>query len=147
MQPQQGQPQPPAQAASAAGGAASAASAATPAAAAAATAAPSPQSVGREFVRQYYTLLHQAPLHLHRFYSHNSSFIHGGLADSKNGGANGGGPDGGGSGGGGPSCEPVRGQQEIHQKIMQLNFRECHAKIRQVDAHSTLGSGVVVQVG
>lgn len=27
---------------------------------------PSPQSVGREFVRQYYTLLNQAPLHLHR---------------------------------------------------------------------------------
>ncbi len=27
---------------------------------------PSPQCVGREFVRQYYTLLNQAPLHLHR---------------------------------------------------------------------------------
>ena len=24
------------------------------------------------------------------------------------------------------------GQQDIHQKIMQLNFRDCHAKIRQV---------------
>jgi Ras GTPase-activating protein-binding protein 1 len=40
----------------------------------------------------------------------------------------------------------VKGQQEIHQKIMQLNFRDCHAKIRQVDAHNTLGNGVVVQV-
>jgi hypothetical protein len=29
-------------------------------------ASPSPQSVGREFVRQYYTLLNQAPAHLHR---------------------------------------------------------------------------------
>ena len=29
---------------------------------------------------------------------------------------------------------------------MQLNFRDCKAKIRQVDAHATLGSGVVVQV-
>lgn len=29
---------------------------------------------------------------------------------------------------------------------MQLNFRECKAKIRQVDAHHTIGSGVVVQV-
>ncbi len=28
---------------------------------------PSPQCVGREFVRQYYTLLNQAPLHLHRY--------------------------------------------------------------------------------
>ena len=36
---------------------------------------------GREFVRQYYTLLNKAPLHL--------------------------------------------GQQEIHQKIKQLNFRDC----------------------
>ena len=38
------------------------------------------------------------------------------------------------------------GQQEIHQKIMQLNFRDCHAKIRQVDSHETLANGVVVQV-
>jgi len=42
--------------------------------------------------------------------------------------------------------EPVHGQQEIHEKIMQLNFRDCKAKIRQVDAHATLASGVVVQV-
>lgn len=27
---------------------------------------PSPHVVGREFVRQYYTLLNQAPMHLHR---------------------------------------------------------------------------------
>ena len=38
------------------------------------------------------------------------------------------------------------GQQDIHQKIMQLNFRDCHAKIRQVDSHETLANGVVVQV-
>uniref|UniRef100_A0A0K2U9F2 Uncharacterized protein n=1 Tax=Lepeophtheirus salmonis TaxID=72036 RepID=A0A0K2U9F2_LEPSM len=91
---------------------------------------PSPQCVGREFVRQYYTLLNQSPLHLHRFYSHNSSFIHGGLSDGEE---------------EGPSL-PVRGQQEIHEKIMQLNFRDCHAKIRQVDAHATLDCGVVIQV-
>jgi len=90
---------------------------------------PSPQCVGREFVRQYYTLLNQAPLHLHRFYSHNSSFVHGGLDN-----------------GIGKEAEAVYGQQDIHQKIMQLNFRDCHAKIRQVDSHETLASGVVVQV-
>ena len=44
------------------------------------------------------------------------------------------------------NTDPVHGQQEIHQRIMQLNFRDCKAKIRQVDAHATLGSGVVVQV-
>ena len=72
----------------------------------------------------------------YRFYSSNSSFVHGGL-DAVNEGRDGGGKH---------SMEPVHGQQEIHQRIMQLNFRDCKAKIRQVDAHATLGSGVVVQV-
>jgi len=27
---------------------------------------PSPENVGREFVRQYYTLLNKAPVYLHR---------------------------------------------------------------------------------
>merc|ERR1719295_1934096 len=84
----------------------------------------SPQSVGREFVRQYYTMLNQAPLHLHRFYNTNSTFVHGGLDNP----------------------EPAYGQQEIHARITQLNFKDCHAKIRQVDAHATLENGVVIQV-
>jgi len=87
----------------------------------------SPQLVALEFVKQYYTLLNKAPLHLHRFYSGDSSFVHGGLDK-------------------GEKMQPVHGQQEIHKKIMQLNFRDCKAKIKQVDAHATLASGVVVQV-
>ncbi|XP_036345163.1 ras GTPase-activating protein-binding protein 2-like [Rhagoletis pomonella] len=82
---------------------------------------PSPQSVGREFVRQYYTLLNRAPNHLHRFYNNNSSFIHG-------------------------ESTLVVGQRNIHNRIQQLNFHDCHAKISQVDAQATLGNGVVVQV-
>ncbi|XP_013391571.1 ras GTPase-activating protein-binding protein 2-like isoform X1 [Lingula anatina] len=89
---------------------------------------PSPQCVGREFVRQYYTLLHEAPSYLHRFYSHNSSFVHGGVEKP------------------GEEQPPVMGQGEIHKKIMSLNFRDCHAKIRQVDSQATVGSAVVVQV-
>jgi len=88
---------------------------------------PTPQCVGREFVRQYYTLLNQAPLHLHRFYNAQSSFVHGGIDSAT-------------------EAEVVRGQQEIHQKIVQLNFKDCHAKIRKVDSHKTLAEGVVVQV-
>lgn len=84
--------------------------------------------VGREFVRQYYTLMHEAPQHLHRFYSQKSCFVHGGVEKP------------------GEENLPVCGQQDIHQKILALNFRDCHAKIRQVDSHPTLGSGVVVQV-
>lgn len=90
-------------------------------------ASPSPQSVGREFVRQYYTLLNQAPAHLHRFYNQNSSFVHGGLDTNR-------------------ESTPAIGQKQIHQKIQQLNFRDCHAKISQVDSQLTLQNGVVVQV-
>ncbi|CAL8106551.1 unnamed protein product [Orchesella dallaii] len=81
--------------------------------------------VGLEFVRQYYTVLNQGPLYLHRFYSDDSSFVHGVSArDSK----------------------VAYGQQEIHKRIQSLNFHNCHAKIRQVDSHETLGNGVVIQV-
>ncbi|KPP58647.1 ras GTPase-activating protein-binding protein 1-like [Scleropages formosus] len=89
---------------------------------------PSAQLVGREFVRQYYTLLNQAPDYLHRFYGKNSSYVHGGL-DSN-----------------GKPAEAVYGQAEIHKKVMALGFRDCHTKIRHVDAHATLSEGVVVQV-
>jgi len=71
--------------------------------------------VGLEFVRQYYTVLNQGPLYLHRFYSEDSSFVHGVNArDSK----------------------VVYGQQEIHKRIQALNFHNCHAKIKQVSFSS-----------
>ncbi|XP_056588414.1 ras GTPase-activating protein-binding protein 2-like [Triplophysa dalaica] len=89
---------------------------------------PSPLLVGREFVRQYYTLLNKAPDYLHRFYGRNSSYVHGGVDGS------------------GQPEEAVYGQAEIHTKVMSLQFSECHTKIRHVDAHATLGDGVVVQV-
>ncbi|XP_052005849.1 ras GTPase-activating protein-binding protein 1-like [Xyrauchen texanus] len=89
---------------------------------------PSAQLVGREFVRQYYTLLNQAPDYLHRFYGKNSSYVHGGLDNN------------------GKPVEAVYGQSEIHKKVMALSFRDCHTKISHVDAHATLNEGVVVQV-
>lgn len=89
---------------------------------------PSAQLVGREFVRQYYTLLNQAPDYLHRFYGKNSSYVHGGLDNN------------------GKPVEAVYGQSEIHKRVMALSFRDCHTKIRHVDAHATLNEGVVVQV-
>ncbi|XP_026056111.1 ras GTPase-activating protein-binding protein 2-like isoform X1 [Carassius auratus] len=89
---------------------------------------PSPLLVGREFVRQYYTLLNKAPDYLHRFYGRSSSYVHGGQDST------------------GKPQEAVYGQAEIHKKVMSLQFSECHTKIRHVDAHATLGDGVVVQV-
>lgn len=35
---------------------------------------------------------------------------------------------------------------EINNRILSLNFKDCHAKIRQVDSLETLDKGVVVQV-
>jgi Ras GTPase-activating protein-binding protein 1 len=92
-------------------------------------ATPSPQQVGREFVRQYYTVLHEAPQVLHRFYSSASTFLHGGVDRP-----------------GQTVEEPVVGQLEIDKKIRSLNFKDCHTKIRQVDSQATIGNGVVVQV-
>ena len=62
----------------------------------------------------------------YRFYSHNSSFMHGGTGQTMS--------------------EPIIGQENIHKKIKSLNFDDCHAKIRMVDAHATLSNGVVIQV-
>lgn len=62
------------------------------------------------------------------FYNNQSSFVHGGL-DPPN-----------------RETSPMIGQKQIHQKIQQLNFQDCHAKITQVDSQATLGNGVVVQV-
>jgi Ras GTPase-activating protein-binding protein 1 len=93
-------------------------------------ATPSPHQVGREFVRQYYTMLHEAPELLHRFYSSESRFVHGGVDQP----------------GLGSSDDSVVGQCEIDKKIKLLNFKDCHTKIRQVDSQSTIGNGVVVQV-
>ncbi|CAF0962240.1 unnamed protein product [Didymodactylos carnosus] len=89
---------------------------------------PSPFEVGRAFVHQYYTLLHQAPNLLHRFYSTDSTFIHGGVDRPGN------------------VEQPAVGPQDISRRITDLNLRDCHAKIRQVDSHPTIGDGVVVQV-
>ena len=36
--------------------------------------------------------------------------------------------------------------QAIHEKIKSLDLNQCHAKIKQVDSHSTLGNGIVIQV-
>lgn len=62
------------------------------------------------------------------FYNNSSSFLHEGL-DANN-----------------RDAQIVVGQKQIHNKIVQLNFLDCHAKISQVDAQATLGNGVVVQV-
>lgn len=86
----------------------------------------SPQCIGREFVRCYYTLLHDNPNKLHRFYLDQSTFVHGNQTDE--------------------TAECVSGQRAIHDKIMSLNFVDCRTKIKHVDSQPTIDNGVVVQV-
>lgn len=86
----------------------------------------SPQCIGREFVRCYYTLLHDNPNKLHRFYLDQSTFVHGNQTDE--------------------TAECVSGQRAIHEKIMSLNFEDCRTKIKHVDSQPTIDQGVVVQV-
>ncbi|KAH8247535.1 hypothetical protein KR038_005865, partial [Drosophila bunnanda] len=81
----------------------------------------SPQSVGCEFVRQYYTLLNMAPNKLHRFYNNHSSYTH-------------------------DDSQVVVGRQDIYNRIQQLNFKDCQANITRVDAQALLDDSVVVQV-
>jgi len=86
----------------------------------------SPQCIGREFVRCYYTLLHDNPNKLHRFYLDQSTFVHGNQTDE--------------------TAECVSGQRAIHEKILSLNFVDCRTKIKHVDSQPTIDNGVVVQV-
>ncbi|CAB4042006.1 ras GTPase-activating -binding 2-like isoform X1 [Paramuricea clavata] len=88
---------------------------------------PSADNVGCEFVRQYYTMLNKDPRQVHRFYSKDSVFFHGGPGNSH-------------------GKQPVVGQEEIYEQIEHLKFKDCYAKILQVDSQFTVGDSVVVQV-
>ena len=44
---------------------------------------------------------------------------------------------------GGTEAEEVMGQQQIHEKIVQLNFKDCHAKIRKVMIAFSLDSYLI----
>ncbi|GMS95687.1 hypothetical protein PENTCL1PPCAC_17862 [Pristionchus entomophagus] len=81
---------------------------------------PCATEIGREFVRQYYTILSEKPHDVHRFYSHESVFVHGEL-------------------------EAV-GQQKIERAIDSLGFDECKVRIHTIKGSHTLGQGIALQV-
>ena len=82
---------------------------------------PSPREIGREFVRQYYTMLSERPQDVYRFYSHESYFVH----DSE---------------------QPVQGQQKIQRAIERLAFVNCKARIHTVTGTATMNNCLVIQV-
>lgn len=77
--------------------------------------------LGREFVRQYYTMMGENPSLVFRFYSADSihTFNEG---------------------------MPLFGQAMIAERFSAMNLDSCHTKIRSVDAHKGLHGMVVVQV-
>ncbi|KAK9811534.1 hypothetical protein WJX72_005492 [[Myrmecia] bisecta] len=86
------------------------------------------QSVGNQFINQYYTVLHSSPKYLHRFYTDASTLTH---ADAS-------GPV--------PQVSTISGQKNIHDKVMSLGLEEAIPQLYSVDAQSSLQNGVIVQV-
>src|SRR4051812_19286961 len=81
---------------------------------------PTAQCVGREFVRQYYTLLAEAPGFVYRFYSDESVYSRGEVE--------------------------VIGQRAIGRKIAESHYTDCRTRILSLESHETISKGVVVQV-
>ncbi|VDP15435.1 unnamed protein product [Soboliphyme baturini] len=81
-----------------------------------------PQCVGREFVRQYYTLLGGVPDLMHRFYSNESVMLRGN------------------------DDEPTIGQMDISRKFSKMGIIDCYTRVRTVHSSETVAKGVVVQV-
>lgn len=84
-----------------------------------------PTEVGWQFVPQYYTFVNKHPNRLHQFYTKKSTFSHGTE---------------------GEDTKALHGQQEIHNKIMALNYENCKVFIHSVDAQSSANDGILIQV-
>ncbi|GJJ77336.1 Ras GTPase-activating protein-binding protein 1 [Entomortierella parvispora] len=81
--------------------------------------------VGLMFVHEYYTFLHKEPSRLHCFYNKQSTMSHGIQ---------------------GEEIQVCHGQQEIHSKILDLDFEDCKVLVSNVDSQSSLQGGIVIQV-
>jgi len=86
----------------------------------------SPERVGFDFVKQYYTNLSTTPAKLHRFYAaEKSTFSHGDEGEQN---------------------VSISGQQKIHEAIMELDLSECKTEIKQVDCQLGPENSVLIQV-
>ncbi|TPX69934.1 hypothetical protein SpCBS45565_g02109 [Spizellomyces sp. 'palustris'] len=82
--------------------------------------------VGWLFVQEYYTFLNRDPQRLHCFYNKKSSFLHGHEGEA--------------------TAKTCHGQQEIHSRIVELDFQDCKVLVSNVDSQASLNGGIVVQV-
>ncbi|KAJ1034622.1 hypothetical protein NDA18_001478 [Ustilago nuda] len=84
-----------------------------------------PSEVGWLFVTQYYTFLNQNPGRLHCFFTKKSTMVHGTEQEESS---------------------PCFGQQQIHDKIISLNFQDAKVFVSNVDSQSSASGGILVQV-
>lgn len=91
----------------------------------------SPNTVAREFVRRYYTVLSQSPNDLFRFYCNNAVFVHDGADSLYN-----------------DESIYAEGKDAICKIMLHgaLNYRNCFTKINNIDTNITLNDGLLVQV-
>lgn len=90
------------------------------------------QTVGNQFVSQYYTVLHSSPKHLYRFYSENSSMTHVDIVLE-----------------GGSVMQRMKhasGQNMINETLTGLHEKDITTDIFSVDSQYSLDGGVIVQV-
>ncbi|GAA5879502.1 hypothetical protein JCM3774_002701 [Rhodotorula dairenensis] len=81
--------------------------------------------IGWAFLSQYYSYLNKDPARLHCFYTKRSTLLHSTE---------------------GEDATACYGQQEIHAKIMSLQFDDCKVYISNVDSQSSAEGGIIVQV-
>jgi hypothetical protein len=88
----------------------------------------SPALVGKHFIMNYYTILHDEPLSLYKFYKDDSVYSFGTEGEPLS-------PE-----------STVTGQSNINDKIASLGFKKCKVHLSVVDAQPTLGGGVLLMV-
>lgn len=91
----------------------------------------SPQVIGREFIRQYFTRLHHMPGDMHNFYVKEAQFVHDVIDWTSQ-----------------PATIMANGKREIVAALRSgaLNYRNCLTRIISMDTLETLSGGIVVQV-
>lgn len=89
-----------------------------------------PKRVGREFVRQYYTLMNRSPQHMHCFYSEEAKFIHDDIDPTER------------------RKISVEGKTAIRDVMLERipNFQHTSTKIHTVDTIETQNEGLVIQI-
>ncbi|ORX80587.1 hypothetical protein BCR32DRAFT_293771 [Anaeromyces robustus] len=81
--------------------------------------------IGWEFVQEYYTVMHDHPDLLYKFYGNNSYFCYGLESDST------------------PYCH---GKAEIKKRISDIDYKDCKVVVSNVDSQPSNDGGIIVQV-